>query len=66
MWAFIRSFHNEQIKITSLKNVLAPPNLSPRIWTNWRELKGRVPPPPPSPSPPVASLLSTEITGRLY
>ena len=65
MWAFIRSFHNEQIKITSLKNVLAPPNLSPRIWTNWRELKGRVPP-PPSPSPPVASLLSTEITGRLY
>ena len=65
MWAFIRSFHNEQIKITSLKNVLAPPNLSPRIWTNWRELKGRVPPPPPPP-PPVASLLSTEITGRLY
>ena len=64
MWAFIRSFHNEQIKITSLKNVLAPPNLSPRIWTNWGELKGRVP--PPSPSPPVASLLSTEITGRLY
>ena len=51
MWAFIRSFHNEQIKITSLKNVLAPPNLSPRIWTNWRELKGRGPPPPLPQSP---------------